>query len=235
MEMKQITPRNSIGLQPRSFLFGNEGNLGIITKAVLKIHPQPAMRKYASLVFPSFEQGVDFLKNLRQSGALPASIRLVNNNEFRLGHALKPKPSFWKAGVDKFQKFFLFKILKFDPKNMVACVITMEGSKAEVRQQGKAIRSCSRKHKGVSGGAGNGKRGYMLTFAIAYIRDFFNHYYVLGETFETSVPWNRIHPLCQNVKKFFTTNSIQYQHSVFARLQESHRSQKYFWDSEWGG
>ncbi len=201
IEMKQVTPRNSIGLQPRSFLFGSEGNLGIITKAVLKIHPQPAIRKYSSLVFPSFEQGVRFLKDLRQNGALPASIRLVCNNEFRLGQALKPKPSFWKAGVDRFQKFFLFKIMKFDPKEMVACVITTEGSKAEVRQQEKAIRSSSRKHKGVSGGASNGKRGYRLTFAIAYIRDFFNQYHVLGETFETSVPWNRIHPLCQNVKK----------------------------------
>ena len=37
--------------------------------------------------------------------------------------------------------------------------------------------------------------------AIAYIRDFFNQYHVLGETFETSVSWNRIHQLCQNVKK----------------------------------
>jgi alkyldihydroxyacetonephosphate synthase len=39
----------------------------------------------------------------------------------------------------------------------------------------------------------------MLTFAIAYIRDFFNQYYVLGETFETSVPWNRIHQVTQGV------------------------------------
>ena len=201
IEMKQVTPRNSIGLQPRSFLFGNEGNLGIITKAVLKIHPQPAIRKYSSLVFPSFEQGVCFLKDLRQNGILPASIRLVNNNEFRLGQALKPKPSPGKAGLDKIQKFFLFKIMKFEPKEMVACVITMEGPKAEVRQQEKAIRICAKKQKGVSGGASNGKRGYMLTFAIAYIRDFFNQYHVLGETFETSVPWNRIHQLCHSVKK----------------------------------
>ena len=32
----------------------------------------------------------------------------------------------------------------------------------------------------------------MLTFGIAYIRDFFNQFGILGETFETSVPWDRI-------------------------------------------
>jgi alkyldihydroxyacetonephosphate synthase len=41
----------------------------------------------------------------------------------------------------------------------------------------------------------------MLTFAIAYIRDFFNQFHVLGETFETSVPWDRIHPVCQAVQR----------------------------------
>lgn len=201
VEMKHVTPRNSIGLQPRAFLFGNEGNLGIITRAVLKIHPQPAERKYSSLVFPSFELGVRFLKALRQTGTLPASIRLVSNKEFRFGQALKPKPTAIKARMDRLQKFFLFKILKFDVKQMVACVITMEGGTSEIRQQAKTISQLSKKYHGFNSGASNGKRGYMLTFAIAYIRDFFNRYHVLGETFETSVPWNCIHELCQNVEK----------------------------------
>ena len=33
----------------------------------------------------------------------------------------------------------------------------------------------------------NGRRGYTLTFGIAYIRDFLNQFDFLGETFETSV------------------------------------------------
>ena len=32
----------------------------------------------------------------------------------------------------------------------------------------------------------------MLTFAIAYIRDFLTSMYILGETFETTVPWSKI-------------------------------------------
>ena len=59
---------------------------------MLKIHPQPEVREYGSLVFKSFAQGVEYLQALRQTGTLPASIRLVNNQEFRFGQALKAAP-----------------------------------------------------------------------------------------------------------------------------------------------
>ena len=201
IETKHATPRNSTGLQPRIFLFGNEGNFGIITKAIIKIHPKPQARQYGSLVFPSMEKGVHFLKALRQEGGVPASIRLVNNFEFRFGQALKPAPGFWKGIIQHFQKFFLLKILGFKPLEMVACTIVMEGTGREVQHQKKVIFKTAKKYGGVSGGATNGKRGYMLTFGIAYIRDFFNQFHILGETFETSVPWDKIHQITDAVQK----------------------------------
>ena len=44
----------------------------------------------------------------------------------------------------------------------------------------------------------------MLTFGIAYIRDFLNQFDFLGETFETSVPWSRIHDVTQAVQAELT-------------------------------
>ena len=44
-------------------------------------------------------------------------------------------------------------------------------------------------------GASNGKRGFMLTFVIAYLRDFAMHYQIIGESFETAVPWENIYSL----------------------------------------
>ena len=193
IETKRVTPRNSIGVQPRGLLFGSEGNFGIITKAVIKIHPNPPVRRYGSVVFPSFDRGVEFLRQLRQEGVLPASIRLVMNREFQFGQALKPTEGFLKRAVAAIQKLVLLKIKRFDPLNMAACTIVMEGTPREVRHQKKVIFGTARKYRGVSAGAKNGQRGYMLTFSIAYIRDFFNKFNILGETFETSVPWNRIH------------------------------------------
>ena len=210
IETRNVTPRNSTGIQPRVFLFGSEGNFGIITKAVIKIHPKPQVRKYGSLVFPSFENGVSFLRELRQSGVLPASIRLVNNNEFWFGQALKRAPSFWKGISDRLQFFFLEKVYGFDLKEVAACTVLMEGAKAEIRQQQKAVFGLARKHRGLSAGAHNGMRGYALTFGIAYIRDFLNKCHLLGETFETSMPWSKIHQITQAVRKALIEQAAKY-------------------------
>ena len=201
VETRSVTPRNSVGVQPRSLLFGSEGNYGIITKAVMKIHPLPEVREYGALLFPDFAKGVDYLKALRRSGTLPASIRLVNNLEFRMGQALKPAPKGGERLKSKVQHFALFKVKKFDIDRMVASTIVMEGSRSEVRAQEKAIFSLAKRFGGLSAGASNGKRGYSLTFGIAYIRDFVTRFGILGETFETSVPWDRIHDVCDGVRE----------------------------------
>ena len=54
--------------------------------------------------------------------------------------------------------------------------------------------------RGIPGGEDNGKRGYMLTYVIAYIRDLALEYSVVAESFETSVPWDRVLDLCRNTK-----------------------------------
>ena len=79
--------------------------------------------------------------------------------------------------------------------------MVLEGSKDEVEYQYKVVLETAKKFGGISGGAGNGERGYMLTYAIAYIRDLLADYYIVGETYETTVPWSRIHDVCDAVKR----------------------------------
>lgn len=194
-------PRRSMGMQPQTLLFGSEGNLGLITKAILTIHKLPEVTKYGSVVFPDFKTGCDFLYELAQTGILPASIRLVDNAQFRFGAALKPRETFTHSLVSKAQKAFLKNIKGFDLYKMSAATIVMEGTADQVNYQQKHILNLAKKYGGVSGGEGNGKRGYMLTFAIAYIRDFLAEYHVTGETYETTVPWSKIQDVCQAVEQ----------------------------------
>ena len=84
-------PRESAGIDPRRWLFGSEGTLGIITHAVVKIFPLPEVEKYDALLFPTFEHGVAFLHDLTREGTPPASVRLVDNLQFQLSQMLKPK------------------------------------------------------------------------------------------------------------------------------------------------
>ena len=74
-------------------LFGSEGNLGLITRAVITIHKLPEVKKYGSAIFADWNTGVSFMAALNQTGAKPASIRLVDNLQFRLGQSLKPAPT----------------------------------------------------------------------------------------------------------------------------------------------
>ncbi len=85
IEHAMSVPRSSIGIQPKDFVIGSEGNFGLITKAVIKIHPLPEVTKFGSIVFPDMKTGIDYLEALTKTGTIPASIRLLDNIQFRFG------------------------------------------------------------------------------------------------------------------------------------------------------
>jgi alkyldihydroxyacetonephosphate synthase len=204
IETHRRRARTSTGMQPLSLLFGSEGNLGVITKALIAIHPKPEAQRYGSLVFRSFGDGIACLRALRAERVLPASIRLVNNREFRFGQALKPAAHGLTAIKGKLQRALLTKVLGFDPAALAACTVVMEGTRREVAEQERALRRIAKGFRAAWGGAENGRRGYTLTFAIGYLRDFMSEYGVIGESFETSVPWDRIETMCAAVERALT-------------------------------
>ncbi|HJQ92713.1 MAG TPA: FAD-binding oxidoreductase [Candidatus Thermoplasmatota archaeon] len=195
-----VPPRESAALDPRRWLFGSEGTLGIITQAVVKVFPLPEVQKYGSALFPSFEHGMRFLYDLTKEGRLPASVRLVDNLQFQLGQTLKPAATGTKALVGKAQRFLVTRVKGFDPDRMVACTFLHEGSRGEVAAEEELVSLLAKRHGGMMAGAENGRRGYQLTFGIAYIRDFVMQQWILGESFETSVPWSQAEELAQRVK-----------------------------------
>lgn len=177
-------------------LFGSEGNFGIITKATLKVHALPETSDYNSALFHDWETGVAFMYELSKSGAVPASARLMDNAQFRFGQALNAKPTGMKVWIKKLEKFIVLNVKGFDPYKMVVTSFKLEGSKDEVALQQKTLKKLTKKYNGMIGGSENGKKGYNLTFAIAYIRDFMTRYRIIGETMETSVPWSKLNDVC---------------------------------------
>lgn len=194
-------PRQSAGVQIRPLLFGSEGNFGLITKAVLRLRPAPEETSYQSLLFPSFDRGVQFLRALSATSFLPASIRLVDNAQFRFGHALKPADTSPLAPVNsRLQQLFLQRVKKIDLRQMSVATLVMEGTRAEVASQERLVGGLASQYGGFFAGSKNGKRGYNLTFAIAYIRDFMTKLRVMGETVETTAPWDKIDAVCAAVR-----------------------------------
>ncbi|MEX1184720.1 MAG: FAD-binding oxidoreductase [Gemmatimonadota bacterium] len=201
LERTHVAPRESIGLDPKQWIIGSEGSLGIVTSAVVKLFPLPEVQRYGSIIFRTFAEGFAFMYDLAQETRRPASVRLVDNLQFQFGQALKPAPSGAKRLKGKAEKWLLTGPLGFDRDSMVAVTLVFEGTARDVRDQEDIVYRIAKKHRGFRGGAENGKRGYLLTFGIAYIRDFVLRHHILGESFETSVPWSQAEELIDRVKR----------------------------------
>jgi alkyldihydroxyacetonephosphate synthase len=200
LQRSSTAPRESIGTDPRQWIFGSEGNLGIITSAIVKLFELPEVKHYGSIVFPTFEQGTAFMYELAKLGNLPASVRLVDNLQFQFSMALKPVSSGMKVLKKKLEKFIVTQLKGFAPDKMVASTLVFEGNKESVEAQEKQVYRIASKHGGMKAGSENGEKGYQLTFGIAYLRDWIMRHYLLGESFETSVPWSQLLSLCNNTK-----------------------------------
>jgi len=175
LERTTCVPRESTGSDLRRLLFGSEGNLGIITSAVVKIFPLPEVQAYGSVLFPNLTEGFGFMRELGRETYPPSSVRLVDNLQFHFGLALKPASTGLGVLKSRAEKFVVTKLKGFDLNQVVV--------------------------HGMKAGSENGRRGYQLTYSIAYIRDFLMKYYIIAESFETSAAWSDVLPLIENVKK----------------------------------
>lgn len=45
-------------------MLGSEGMFGVITEVTLRIRPVPEVRRYGSIVFPDFREGVNFMREM---------------------------------------------------------------------------------------------------------------------------------------------------------------------------
>src|SRR6478736_6101947 len=153
LERTSASPRESVGMDLRRLMFGSEGTLGIVTSAVVKIFPLPEVQEYGSVLFPTFEDGFQFMYDLARETTPPASVRLVDNLQFQFGLALKPKSTSALADLkSKAEKFFVTKIKGFEPNKMVACTLVFEGSRQEVEQQERNLYRIAARHRGMKAG-----------------------------------------------------------------------------------
>lgn len=170
LERNCSAPRVSCGPDFNHIILGSEGTLGVITEVVLKVRHLPAVKQYGSLVFPNFECGIKALREIAAHRLQPASIRLVDNEQFQFGQALKPHSSMMAKVMEVIKRFYLTKVKGFDVHQMCVATLVFEGDADDVKRQETRINEIAVKHLGIAAGAENGERGYVLTFVIAYIR-----------------------------------------------------------------
>lgn len=225
LEKNVFVPRISCGPDFDHIILGSEGTLGVVTEVVIKLRPLPAVKKYGSLVFPEFGSGVRCLREVAKQRLQPASIRLIDNEQFVFGQALKPQGGAFSNLASALQKAYITKLKGMSLDKITIATLVFEGCAEDVKLHEQKILAIAGKHGGFSAGSMNGEKGYILTFVIAYIRDLALEYNVVAESFETSVSWDRCETLCTNVKtrvkKECAKHNIQY-YLISCRVTQSY-------------
>jgi alkyldihydroxyacetonephosphate synthase len=70
--------RQSSGPDLNQLFVGNEGTLGVITGARLRVHPAPTHERRAAYGFTSFPDGLEVCRRMLRRGATPAVLRLYD-------------------------------------------------------------------------------------------------------------------------------------------------------------
>lgn len=113
-------PRISSGPDLHQIILGSEGTYGVITEATVKIFPLPESKKYGSIAFPNFHSGVQFFHEVARQRCQPASLRLVDNEQFIMGQALKMKSnSLWKDFSSQLAKLYITKWKGFKVRGFI--------------------------------------------------------------------------------------------------------------------
>lgn len=142
-------------------IFGSEGTLGVITEVEVKIRPFPKVRRYGSIVFPNFSYGIQYLREIAKRRCQPASIRLIDNDQFQFGQALKTDEGAWTGFTNELKKFLLTRVKGYDWNEIAIATILFEGNQDDVDRQEQLIYSIAKQFRGLNGGAKNGEKGYV--------------------------------------------------------------------------
>lgn len=216
LDAKVVTPmgtfhqgaheRKSTGPDLKHLFLGSEGTLGIVTECIVRVHDVPKYKRYGSIVFPTFLDGVNCLNDVYKAGINPACIRLVDNVNFSMGSSLKEKltgvANAKRVVVDAMKKTLLTKVKGFNIHEICAATFLIEENDLEVvNKKQQQILDIAKKYSGLDGGEEPGRQGFLLTYVIAYLRDFAFQYHFMCESFESNVPWDKVDQCQKKVRE----------------------------------
>ncbi|MEA2313338.1 MAG: alkyldihydroxyacetonephosphate synthase [Solirubrobacteraceae bacterium] len=164
-------PGSGAGVSPDRMLAGSEGTLGVITEAWLRVQPSPTHRRSAGVRFASFMTAAECVRIISQSGLHPSNCRLLDPGEAQLTMAGDGSHALLVLGFESTDH-------PVDAQMQRALELCAENggavSDAGARAGGDAVSSWREAFLGAP-----------------YVRDTLVALGVLGETFETSITWER--------------------------------------------
>lgn len=170
LEKNFTAPRAAMGPEFEHMVLGSEGTFGVVTEAIVKIHRTPKVRRYGSIIFPDFFSGIRCFHECSQTQTLPSSLRLLDNDHFQNGLALRYNSSIFTDLVDLVKKQVLTTILRYDENTLAMATFLIEGEKKTVDAQEANLEKIAKKYQAIMTGEKYGQRGYVSTFVVGYVR-----------------------------------------------------------------
>jgi alkyldihydroxyacetonephosphate synthase len=183
MESRRL-PGSGAGPSPDRFMIGSEGSMGIITEAWMRLQDRPTFRASSVILFDDFYRAAEAVRAVSQSGIFPSNLRLLDAGEA------------YNNGFGDGQQSVL--ILAFESADHPVEAWMARGTEI------------CRDHGGIfEDEAGNdpeahrsGKAGAWRTAFIRmpHYREVLMSVGVIGDTFETSITWDRFREFHDAVK-----------------------------------
>lgn len=214
-------PPNAMGVDLNQIFLGSEGVLGIITEATIKIRQLPESRKYFAIVFPGFENGVNFIKEIHKKNFNLSMARLSDEDETFLFSNLNNLGK--EDTITRRLKTLLTeKILAWNNiyERKSAMIAGIDGIPSDIDSIMEPLKDLINKHKGMYGGTSAGKNWINSRFNMPFLRNHFLDRGVGVDTLETSITYDRILKLHDAVST--AIRKIQPVCSTFCHISHSY-------------
>lgn len=212
-------PASATGPDLRQILVGSEGTIGVITSVNLKLRRAPESRSYVGVLFKTFADGIEAVRNLIQKEIVPNVVRLSDPNETKASLALVSH----KGGsfIERLGTWFLRKRGYFGEESVVM-ILGFEGSPEWVNFERKRALATCKSFGGFSVGSGPGRTWFKERFDLPYLRDKLLGMQVLVDTLETATTWTNLPALHSQIMKAFSEAFQELQVPGYAMAHISH-------------
>ena len=186
-------PPNSMGIDLNSIFVGSEGVLGIISQATMKIQKLPPARKYFAIVFPSFENGMNFIRDIHAKNIKFSMARLSDEDEAALFSQLNTIGKTVTV-TRRLKAYMTEKVLSWNhiTSRRAVLIAGIDGSPSEIETSTESLKNLISYHHGFYGGTSPGKSWLKTRFNLPYLRAHLLDRGIGVDTLETSITYDRI-------------------------------------------
>lgn len=188
-----LVPAHAMGPDLVQWLAGSEGIYGVITEAVMRVRPVPAVRDLRGFLFASFDGAVRAIRELLGQDHHPTLVRLSDEHETEAMFKLREEPA--GAGQEWLQRAGRWVATRGGRREFSGtCLLLVgfEGSVADTVTGWEAVTPLLKRHGAMSLGRSIGDAWYRGRFELPYLRDTLLDRGVMVDTLETATTWSKL-------------------------------------------